>query len=260
MRAPGAAGCGPSTSSGRKDLDGSEDAARAGVRPTPGPGRIWFGQPSETSSLSRPMAWVQDWSAGKPLSIDLTAGPKTCDWMIESSGPLNCGTTPSARRLRISPTGAFPKKVLSSFFPVTAGSVWAATVLGKVPAAWKADACCSGWVSHSASAAASAGCLEVLGTVRNEPPQLAAPPGNTSAKSQPVLALPPPVVTCPLTTPSIQPGQTKVAKLPSTNALPLPQSHWLWLAERPFCAAVPSCVHSPCRVALPSTFSWPSRL
>src|SRR5690606_1897825 len=195
-----------------------------------------------------------------PASSAVRAGPTTCSWRSASSGPLNCATTPSAREARISPTGALLKNFVSSLSPVTPGSDCASSTPGKVPAAWKEATSCLAWLSQSASSAASLGCFDEVGTVRNVPPQFDAPPGKTSAKSQPLVASPPPASTWPFTTPSIQPGQTKTAKVPSTKALPLPQSHWAWLAERPaFCASA-SCSQKFSRVLLPSMLSEPSFL
>src|SRR5690606_23978482 len=141
--------------------------------------------------------------------------------------------TPSAREARISPVGALLKN--ASVVPEVARVLRPSVLAGTGPAALNAATCCSGAVSHAASLAASSLCFEVLETPRKEPPQLPAPPGKTSAKSQPVLASPPPASTFSLTTPSIQPGQTKVAKEPSTKDLPPPQSQAAWLAVRPSC-------------------------
>src|ERR1700712_18766 len=129
-----------------------------------------------------------------------------------------------ARAARIVPIGALLKKVDNVFVPVTAGSVCAAVTLGNVPATPNAAASDWAFVRTAARSAASCGCFDCVGTVRKLPPQLAAPPGKTLAKSQPVEASPPALVTWPLTTPSIQPGQTKVENEPSVKALPLPQS------------------------------------
>src|ERR1700712_3702614 len=163
-----------------------------------------------------------------------------------------------ARAARIVPSGALLKKVDRAFVPVTAGSLCAAVTLRKVPATPNAAASDCAFVRKAARSAASCGCFDCVGTVRKLPPQLAAPPGKTFAKSQPEVASPPALVTWPLTTPSIQPGQTKVENEPSVKALPLPQSHAVWFDERPEAVAAESCVHSPSSWALPSTFSVPS--
>src|SRR5690606_23732835 len=98
------------------------------------------------------------------------------------------------------------------------------------------------------------------GTVRNAPPQLVAPPGKTSAKSQPVDASPPPDSSLPAMFPSIHPGHTKVAKVPSTNDLPPFQSHAASAADCPPSVASPSISKRFFSSVLPSTFSSPSEV
>src|SRR5699024_11127312 len=171
---------------------------------------------------------------------------------------------PSERLARISPTGASLNIAVRPLGPVSPGSPCASTSLGYVPSAWNAASCWSAAVSHSASLAASSGCSEVAGTVKNVPPQFAGPPGKTSAKSHPVLASPPPASICPLMTPSIHPGHTATAKEPSTNAFPPPQSHWVWLSDRPSAAAWARrsqrwrSFSFPSMLSSPSAVQWPS--
>src|SRR5690606_9141886 len=141
----------------------------------------------------------------------------------------NCATTPFARTARIAPVGA-PLK--NSFGVDSAASdSCASTVEGTLPAAADCLTCRPGRVSQPARASEASWSSELTALERNEPRQLAAPPGKPSAKSQPVDASPPPASTCPCTTPSIQPGQTKVAKVPSTKDLPPFQSHAAWAAD-----------------------------
>ena len=161
----------------------------------------------------------------------LSAGPKTFSWMTESSGPLNWATTPSARAARIAPVGASLK---NAFGVASAASVSCAFDRAReVAGAADCLTCCSGCGQPVGELGRLLLVLRGLGTDRNAPPQLAAPPGKTSAKSQPVEASPPPASTWPCTTPSIQPGQTKVAKVPSTNDLPPFQSHAVCAADEP---------------------------
>ena len=176
--------------------------------------------------------------------------------MIESSGPLNWAVTPSAREARMAPVGAL---LNSSLGVASAASCSCASmVLGKLLAAADCLTCCSGAVSQAASLAASSLCSEVSGTERNAPPQLEAPPGKTSAKSQPASAPAPADSSWPLMVPSIQPGQTNVAKDPSVNALPLAQSHFFSLADRPASVLAASCRNCSFMAALSSMFSSPS--
>ena len=121
--------------------------------------------------------------------------------------------------------GASLKKALvcASSSSLDSASTW----LGKVPLAWNALICCSGAVSQVARAWASSGCSLCAGTVRKEPPQLPPPPGKTSAMSQPVTPS-----ALPSITPSIQPGQSMVAKPSFWNAANQSSLHWLKWADR----------------------------
>src|SRR3954470_24066352 len=90
------------------------------------------------------------------------------------------------------------------------------TWLGKFPVVLNALSCCSGMVSHAASSAASFGCLLCFGTVRNEPPQLPAPPGNAAVTAHLSSFSGP---DCASMTPSIHDGQVLVAKAAFLNAV-----------------------------------------
>ncbi len=96
-----------------------------------------------------------------------------------------------------------------------------------MPAAANAESCCSGAVSHAASFVAASMFAPWAGTVRYEPPQLPPPPGKTLATSQPVTS-----GALPEMTPSIQPGQSIVAKAPFERPANQSSLHWLRLAER----------------------------
>ena len=74
---------------------------------------------------------------------------------------------------------------------------------------------------------ASSAFLPCAGTVRNEPPQLPAPPGKTSAMSQPVTP-----AELPSMTPSIQPGASMVAKPSVWNEAVQSSLHWPRCADR----------------------------
>ena len=191
-----------------------------------------------TSWSSSFMALLQAWSPfALPESSCCTDGPKTCDWMTESSGPLYWATTPFARSARIWPTGALLKNFVRSLAPVTPGSLCAAVTDGKVPAAWKVATCD---LAVGQPGGEGRGLLRVLRLLRapsgTSRPSWPRRPGRRWRSPSRWMASPPPALTWPWTTPSIQPGQTKVANEPSVNALPLPQSHWVWLEERPAAA------------------------
>src|SRR5690606_35161665 len=121
--------------------------------------------------LSMVLVAVSQASSGDlPLATRITPlSPRP--WpMIRSFGPMIWTGICLAAAAKISPIGASP--VMSFFAPVTALSSYAACALGKLPCTSNSLTCCSGAVSQATSFFASSTFLPLLGTVRNEPPQL----------------------------------------------------------------------------------------
>src|SRR4051812_33736191 len=146
--------------------------------------------------------------------------------------PLNGDTvTALARSVKIWPTSALLKNSFVELRSVSFSS--ASTWLGNVPAFSNALICVSGEVSQSARACASLTCAPLAGTVRYEPPQLPPPFGKTLATFQVVTSC-----ALPEMTPSIQPGQSIVAKAPFDRPANQSSDHWPRCADCVGLAAV----------------------
>src|SRR5690606_15137055 len=139
----------------------------------------------------------------------------------------------AARAVKISPTGASLKNGLTKLW--TASDSCASTCDGNVPDVSNAVVCCSGAVSHAASSLAASVFLPEAGTVRNEPPQLPPPPGNTFATSQP--STPPEFCSM---GPVIQAGQSMVANASAWKPATQSSLHCSTPAESPSSTAAVS--------------------
>ena len=167
-----------------------------------------------------------------PRSSACSGGPKTFSWMSESSGPLNCATTPSARAARIAPTGASLKNAFG--VGLAASSSCAARRaregagrlelldlllgLGQPVGELRGGLLVLRW-SRGRRGTRRPSWLRRRGRRRRSPSRC------RRRRRRPRC--------CPARTPSIQPGQTKVAKVPSTNDLPPFQSQAACAADWP---------------------------
>src|SRR5690348_16202186 len=107
-------------------------------------------------------------------------------WKSPWCGPRICGFSRSAEVVKIFPTGALLKNAFRK--PCTLELFSTGTRLGRLPVCVKTYACEEADVRNFTRSAASAGCCDCFGTVRNEPPQLPTLPGTSAMFHLPEVA------------------------------------------------------------------------
>src|SRR6478752_7228720 len=187
--------------------------------------------PAASCGWGTERSWRFRWSGGRPgarVNGEGCTGPSAVGWSTGRAFDPSTGGIRSAEGLDVA--DPLVPRLLRGAALLDAGQGLLHRVVDRevVGALVRRDGDGPGAVGHAASSWASFGWALCFGTVRYEPPQLPPPPGKVLATSQPLTPL-----ALPSMTPTIQPGQSIVAK-PSFWKLAVQSSpHCCSLADRP---------------------------